>query len=207
MTSYALPLAALALANFVGIVSPGPAFLLVSRAAAGRNRRTGFGLSLGVAVAATTWAAAACFGIALVMAKFASIYEAIQVAGGLYLIWLGIGAWRTQTPKIEDNVAPTHSSFLRAVATGAALNLGNPKIVIFFTSIFVALLPAHAPLWLRLAAIVIVGIQEATWYSLVAVLFSHPRVQRAYRRAGIWIERVVGTLLVGIGFRIIAPGI
>lgn len=207
MSSYVLPLAALAFANFIGMVSPGPAFLLVSRAAAGRSRTTGFGLSLGVAIAATVWATAACFGIALVMAKFATLYNAIQIAGGLYLIWLGIGAWRAPPPEFEASGGSGRGGFLRAIATGAALNLGNPKIVIFFTSIFVALLPAHTPLWLRVAAIVIVGIQEAAWYSLVAVLFSRPRIQRAYRRAGAWIERTVGTLLIGLGFRIVAAGV
>lgn len=207
MSSYALPLAALAFANFIGMVSPGPAFLLVSRAAAGRNRMTGFGLSLGVAIAATLWATAACFGIALVMAKFATLYSAIQIAGGLYLIWLGIGAWRAPSPAFESGGEPDRAGFLRAIAAGAALNLGNPKIVIFFTSIFVALLPAHMPIWLRVAAIAIVGVQEVAWYSLVAALFSRPRFQRAYRRAGAWIERTVGTLLIGLGIRIVAAGL
>ncbi|KDM65932.1 MULTISPECIES: LysE family translocator [Acidiphilium] len=207
MSPYALPLAELALANFIGMISPGPAFLLVSRAAAGRGRAAGFGLSLGVAIAATTWAAAACFGVALVMARFAPLYEAVQIAGGLYLVWIGISAWRAPPPEL-DLAAPSGSpGFLRAVATGAALNLGNPKIVIFFTSIFVALLPAHTPLWLSAAAIAIVGLQEVTWYCLVTLLFSRARVQRAYRRAGLWIERTVGTLLIAIGARILGAAV
>ncbi|MHB1302970.1 MAG: LysE family translocator [Acidiphilium sp.] len=204
--SYTVPLAELALANFIGIVSPGPAFLLVSRAAAGRSRGTAFGLSLGVAVAATAWAAAACFGIALVMAKFATIYRAIQIVGGLYLVWLGIGAWRTGAPRATETPPPTArpQGIARAVLVGAALNLGNPKIVIFFTSIFVTLLPASAPLWVRLAATAIVGVQEAVWYVAVAFLFSRPRIQAAYRRAGTWIERTVGTILIALGARIIS---
>ncbi|HQT75218.1 MAG TPA: LysE family translocator [Acidiphilium sp.] len=209
MSPYALPLAELALANFIGIISPGPAFLLVSRAAAGRGRAAGFGLSLGVAIAATTWAAAACFGVSLVMARFATLYAAIQIAGGLYLVWIGISAWRAPPPKL-DLAGPTGNGsfgFLRAVATGAALNLGNPKIVIFFTSIFVALLPAHIPLWMTFAAIAVVGLQEAAWYCLVTLLFSRARIQRAYRRAGLWIERTVGTLLIAIGARILGAAV
>ncbi|CAG4901951.1 unnamed protein product [Acidocella sp. C78] len=207
MSSYALPLAELALANFIGIISPGPAFLLVSRAAAGRGRAVGFGLSLGVAIAATTWAAAACFGVSIIMARFATLYEAIQIAGGVYLVWIGVSAWRARPHEI-DVAGPAGSvGFLRAVASGAALNLGNPKIVIFFTSIFVALLPAHIPLWLTFAAIAVVGLQEAAWYCLVTLLFSRARIQRAYRRAGLWIERTVGTLLIAIGARILGAAV
>ena len=52
--SYLLPLAGLALANALGIISPGPAFIMVSRAAR-RSLRTAIGLGAGVAIAATLW--------------------------------------------------------------------------------------------------------------------------------------------------------
>jgi threonine efflux protein len=65
-------------------------------------------------------------------------------------------------------------------------------------------LPPHAPLWMRLAAIAIVGVQEMSWYTTVAFVFSRPRVQAAYARARTWIERALGTVLIGLGTRIIA---
>jgi threonine efflux protein len=206
--TYALALAGLAFANMLGIISPGPAFLMVSRAAAGRDLGTAIGLAAGVAVAATLWAAMACFGIALLMSQFASLYAAIQLAGGAFLIWLGIGAWRESrnSPPAAPAAQPRPSErggIARAVATGALLSLGNPKIVIFFSSIFVALLPPHAPLWLRLAVVGIVCVQEITWYTTVAFVFSRPRVQAAYRRLSQWIERALGTVLIGLGARIL----
>ncbi|MBS0249178.1 MAG: LysE family transporter [Proteobacteria bacterium] len=205
--SYALPLAALAFANLLGIISPGPAFLMVSRAAAGRSLSVGVGLGAGVAIAATAWAAAACFGIALLMTQFASVYGIIQLAGGAYLIWLGIGAWRhsrAPAPAAPSAAAPAaRDGIARAVLTGAWLSLGNPKIIIFFSSIFVALLPHDAPLWVRLAAVGIVGVQEISWYTMVAFVFSRPRVQAAYAQARKWIERALGTVLIGLGARII----
>jgi threonine/homoserine/homoserine lactone efflux protein len=212
--SYLLPLAGLALANALGIISPGPAFIMVSRAAAGRSLRTAVGLGAGVAIAATLWAAAACFGIALLMTQFAPVYGAIQLAGGLYLIWLGIGAWRSAKAETKAEKAPpadaarantceTRDGVGRAVMVGAWLSLGNPKIVVFFSSIFVALLPPHAPLWVRLAAIAIVGAQELAWYTTVAFVFSRPRVQAAYARAHGVIERTLGAVLIGLGARIV----
>lgn len=209
--SYALPLAGLAIANFFGIISPGPAFVMVSRAAAGRSRSTALGLAAGVAFAATIWAAAACFGISVLISKLASVYAAIQLAGGAYLIWLGIGSWRSSKSRPVDNetaVNAPHANhrgrIARSVLVGAMLSLSNPKIVIFFSSIFVALLPAHAPPSVRLAAIAIVGLQEMSWYMAVAFVFSRPRVQAAYGRASVWIERTMGAVLIGFGARIIA---
>jgi threonine/homoserine/homoserine lactone efflux protein len=208
--SYLLPLAGLALANALGIISPGPAFIMVSRVAAGRNLRTAVGLGAGVAIAATLWAAAACFGIALLMTQFAAVYGAIQLAGGAYLIWLGIGAWRSAkvAHATAGDVAPIDNTRARdgigrAVMVGAWLSLGNPKIIVFFSSIFVALLPPHAPLWVRLTAIAIVGMQEIAWYTTVAFVFSRPRVQAAYARVRGVIERTLGAVLIGLGARII----
>ena len=208
MSSYLLPLAGLALANLLGIISPGPAFLMVSRAAAGRSLGVGVALGAGVAIAATMWAAAASFGIALLMTQFASVYGAIQIAGGAYLIWLGINAWRHSRAPLVASQAPAapgqRDGIARAVLTGAWLSLGNPKIIIFFSSIFVALLPHDAPVWVRLVAVGIVGVQEVSWYTIVAFVFSRPRVQAAYAKARVWIERALGTVLIGLGARIIA---
>lgn len=206
MSSYLWPLAGLALANLLGIISPGPAFLMVSRAAAGRSLGVGVALGAGVAIAATMWAAAACFGIALLMTQFVSVYGLIQIAGGAYLIWLGISAWRHSRDPMPVQTAATpgaRDGIARAVLTGAWLSLGNPKIIIFFSSIFVALLPQDAPVWVRLVAVGIVGVQEVSWYTIVAFVFSRPKVQAAYARARTWIERALGTVLIGLGARIL----
>ena len=51
--SYGATLASIAFANMLGVISPGPAFLLVSRTAAARSRSAGLATGLGVAMAAT----------------------------------------------------------------------------------------------------------------------------------------------------------
>lgn len=128
--SYLLPLAALAFANMLGIISPGPAFIMVSRAAAGRGLDTALGLGAGVAIAATTWAAAASFGIAFLMSEFASVYGVIQLLGGAYLIWLGIGAWRgsgKRGPVQADAAAIAHPGERRDAVRGSGRRLAQPR--------------------------------------------------------------------------------
>ncbi len=46
--------------------------------------------------------------------------------------------------------------------------------------------------------------QETTWYVLVACVFSHARVQAGYRRIGGTIDRVMGTVFIAFGARIVA---
>ena len=51
--------------------------------------------------------------------------------------------------------------------------------------------------------VAIVAVQEIAWYTTVAFVFSRPRVQAAYRRASQWIERALGTVLIGLGAKIV----
>lgn len=203
--SYTFTLAGIAVANFLGIVSPGPAFLLVTRAAAGHSRAVGVATGFGVAAAVLLWALAATFGVAALMTRFAAIYGAIQLAGGLYLIWLGLMAWRHADSEPGKRAAPpAPTRFGRAMLSGFALTLGNPKVVIFFGSIFVALLPQDAPLWVQLAALGIVAVQETLWYTTVALLFSRPGVQAVYQRLRGRIEQLLGAIFIGLGARLVS---
>jgi threonine efflux protein len=202
--SYGATLAGIAFANMLGILSPGPAFLLVSRTAAARSRSAGLATGLGVAMAATLWAAAATFGVAFVMTRLAAVYGAIQLAGAVYLIWLGLSAWLHQPAETAAGSTSPSSRRGSAILTGFGLSLTNPKIVVFFSSIFVALIPAEAPLWVRLAALGIVAGQETLWAVAVACLFSQPSIQAGYRRFARRIEQVMGAVFIALGARIAA---
>jgi threonine/homoserine/homoserine lactone efflux protein len=209
--SYGLALGAIAVANMLAIVTPGPAFLLVTRAAASRSRLTALAVAAGVTIAAVLWAAAAAFGVGLAMTRFAAINGALQVLGGIYLIWLGLAAWReggsdepvAGAPALADGDA-RRGSVGRAMLVGVSLTLTNPKVVVYFSSIFVAMLPAEAPLGVRLAALAIVAVEEIAWFAFLALLFSQARVQRAYRRVRGAVEQAVGAVLVAMGARVVA---
>ncbi|HLI10493.1 MAG TPA: LysE family transporter [Alphaproteobacteria bacterium] len=210
--SYSLTLAGIALANLLAIISPGPAFLLVSRTAASRSRALGLATGLGVAAATTLWAVAATFGVAVLMTRLTTLYGLVQLVGGAYLIWLGLSAWRdhgdapsgTASAAAALGGTPSAMELRRAFLTGLSLTLTNPKVVVFFSSIFVAMLPAQAPLWVRLAALGIVAVQENAWYMLVACLFSQARMQAAYQRIKGGIDRVMGAVFIAFGARIVA---
>lgn len=208
--SYVPLLAGIAVINLLAIMSPGPAFFLVSRSAAGRSRAVGVATALGVSAAAGLWAMAAIFGVALLMTRFTTVYGLMQLAGGAYLIWLGLSAWSASQRSEDASAEPddlgrgVSSSLRRAVLTGGMLSLTNPKMIVYFTSIFVAVFPAHAPLWVHLTALGIVVAEEVLWWVLVAYLFSHARMQAAYRRVRGVLDRVLGVAFVAFGARIVA---
>ncbi|AOU96808.1 hypothetical protein BI364_01220 [Acidihalobacter yilgarnensis] len=204
--SYLPVVAGVAVVNMLAIASPGPAFFLVSRAAAGRSRSQGLATGLGVTLAASLWALAAIFGVGMLMTRFTTLYGIVQLAGGAYLIWLGLSAWSaSHQADAPAQVAPVAAaSPWRALLTGVSLTLTNPKVVIYFTSIFVALFPGDTPLWVRLVVLAIVLVEEFVWWGLVAYVFSYARVQAAYQRFRGVLDRVLGVAFIAFGARIVA---
>ena len=203
-TSYVLALAGIGAVQLMAAMSPGPAFLVVTRISVGESRRAALGAAFGVATAALLWAVAATLGMHLLLAEAAWLYGALKLVGGLYLVWLGIQAWRHAAqplaPATEGVVA---MNAWEAWRLGFSTNLANPKVIVFFGSIFVTLFTPERPSWVRGAALIVVAVNESGWYATVALLFSSRPAQAAYRRAKRWIDRATGAVMMIFGLRLI----
>jgi threonine/homoserine/homoserine lactone efflux protein len=75
------------------VVSPGPNFALVSRLAVSGARPAAAGAILGLAFAAALYAILTMTGLGLLLTRVGWLASAIQIAGGCYLVYLGIMAW------------------------------------------------------------------------------------------------------------------
>ena len=195
-------LAALFVVHLLVVASPGPAFLAVSRTAISSSRAAGIIAAGGLATGALIWAVATMFGLDILFAKAPWLYDALRLGGAAYLIYLGVGmlrsAWRGERMK-SDGVGPSgNRTFLRALG----VQLSNPKAAVFFGSIFVTLLPAAAPLWVKGAALAILGINEFGFYGLVAVVLSAPRAQRIYGNAKRALDALFGGFLTVLGVKL-----
>jgi threonine/homoserine/homoserine lactone efflux protein len=112
--------------------------------------------------------------------------------------------WRHARDPVE--LDPAKQKRMRpwpAFMMGLATQLANPKVIVFFGSIFVALLPAHSPIWVYVVAVIIVFCNEIGWYAIVAMLFSVQKSRNAYISAKTWIDRAMGGFLGLIGARLI----
>ncbi len=203
--SYTLTLAGIAAANLLAAASPGPAFVLVSRTAITHGRVTGWLTGLGVASASFTWAVAATLGLGVLLAQVGWLYTLMKLMGGAYLVWIGVQAiMHARSPLTGNGIVGPAMSRARAWRTGYAAGMTNPKVIVFFGSIFLTLFGPDTPLWVRLAALAIVAVDETFWYSLVATLFSTRRARAVYGRAKAWVDRIAGGVMLAFGLRLIA---
>ncbi len=82
------------------------------------------------------------------------------------------------------------------------LQLSNPKIMVFFGSIFLSLLPANLPAWMDATVLAVVAFNEFAWFALLALLFSGGPARAFYRRAKVWLDRFMGGALALLGLRL-----
>ena len=203
MSAQLLTLATIGLVHMLAVMSPGPSFLITARTAVAQSRADGIKVALGLGGGSIVWSAAALLGLNLLFRQFHWLFVGMKVAGALFLLWIAFQILRHAADPVEMNEGESnergHSPLLRGFLT----QISNPKVVVFFGSIFVAMLPREAPGWMTLALIAIVTMNEVVWYSLVSLFFGSSPVRHFYLRAKRWIDRATGAFLGLLGLRLL----
>jgi threonine/homoserine/homoserine lactone efflux protein len=192
----------LAVVHLLAVASPGPSTVLVVQTAAVAGRRGGLIAAFAMMLGAVAWAAAALYGLQALFAQFAWLYRVFQVAGGLFLIYLAAMMWRHAREPLPEIAMVARGSDKQIFVRALLLQLGNPKIMVFFGSIFLSVLPQHMPGWMEAAVLALVAFDELTWFALLALTFSGGRARAFYRRAKFWLERTMGGALALLGLRL-----
>jgi threonine/homoserine/homoserine lactone efflux protein len=195
-------LLSIGLIQLLAVISPGPSFLITARMAVSRSRLDGVKVALGLGAGTVIWASAAVLGLHVIFEALPFLKAGVQVAGAGFLLWIAYMIFRhaAEPLKIEGaDGEPLSNPFW----TGFVTQISNPKVVVFFGSILIAMLPAQVPLWMSLSLIAIVSFNEVWWYSVVAVFFGSPPVRRFYLAAKAWIDRVTGAFLGLLGGKLI----
>ena len=193
-------------AMIVGAISPGPSFVFVVRTALATSRRDGIAAAFGMGVGAVTLATLALVGVRAAPGRGRLGLCGFKIIGGLYLLYIAYGLWRGAKAPLTDAGVVARAAgrrILRSFGLALATQLSNPKAVVVIGSIFAALLPAHVPAWMYLAIPPIIMTTETTWYALVALVVSSERPRAAYARSKAWIDRLAGTVMGGLGLRLI----
>jgi threonine/homoserine/homoserine lactone efflux protein len=201
VTSDFLTLISIGLVQLLAVISPGPSFIITARTAVAQSRGDGVKVALGLGAGTVVWSAAALLGLNAVFHAVPVLFMAMKVAGALFLLYIAWMIFRhaARPLEIEGQGERLGNPFLKGFLT----QISNPKVAVFFGSIFIAMLPASVPLWMTLTLILIVSCNEVWWYSLVALFFGSGPVRSYYLKAKVWIDRVAALFLGGIGLRLL----
>jgi threonine/homoserine/homoserine lactone efflux protein len=163
--------------------------------------RPGLAAALGCAAGASCYVAATALGLSALLASSQAVFAAIHYAGAAYLCYLGITALRSSAPDLPPAATGPRSPW-RSYRQGALVELGNPKVALFFLALFPQFIhdgagPAAVQVLVLGAIFVSLGFASDSMYALGsgrlrAVLAKRPRLRRGQHRA-------TGVLYLGLG--------
>ncbi|MEO7886289.1 MAG: LysE family transporter [Polaromonas sp.] len=188
--------------HVAAMMSPGANVLLVSQLAASDRARSAVFAALGVTAGAAIWALCAVLGVNAVFQIFPGLRLVLQVAGGLYLIYVASRLCRSGGVTLGSG-GPAVSA-AAAFRLGFLTNITNPKSALFFGSVFAASFPAEPSTALQAAAVAMIIANALCWHLLLAYLFSRGRVRAAYSRTRGVANRVAATAVGGLGLGLLA---
>jgi threonine/homoserine/homoserine lactone efflux protein len=181
--------------------------------------RDGQGLvsGLGINAGCLAWGVAAAAGVTELLITSHAAYEAVRIAGEVYLSWLGCCAlWRSrrrpgpETPsaEAERKAGPDHrpvraavgagSGRLAAFRPGLTTNLLNPKAGLFYMSLLPQFIPPGAPVFGTAMLLTLIDVAELLiWFCVLSAAASAlpHRINRAsFQRR---MEQISGLLFIG----------
>jgi len=192
-------LLAFAAAFFVFAASPGPDNMTIVARTIAHGAASGIAYGAGTVAGILIFLLLAAFGLSILASEMGAVMTVLRYAGAAYLIWMGIKLW-TAAPVVPDlQPAGERRGLLAIFATGVALNLGNPKMPLFY----VALLPNVVGSTLSLAqvgilAVVILAVEVVVIGGHV-ILASRARRLLRSTRAVRRMNRAAGGVMVGSG--------
>ncbi|MCX2724388.1 LysE family translocator [Roseibium salinum] len=184
---------------------PGPALLYTAAQTIARGRKAGFMAAAGIHLGCYVHVLAAAFGLSAIFTVVPTLYFALKLVGGLYLIYLGVQMIRTRVAAGPVPDLPQKSA-RRAFADSVLVEVLNPKVAIFF----IAFLPqfvspeAGLPIWAQFLILGTIVNCAFTSADVVTVLFASEVKRRLtgssrFQDLSRWLG---GSLLAALGLKL-----
>jgi len=194
------------LAALLLTASPGPDNLMVLGLGMSKGRKQGMVFGLGCALGCLSHTFLAVIGVSAIIAASPTAFTVLRISGGLYLVWLGIGALRSQGGQSADRAQAPAQSLQNLFMKGLLANAINPKVVLFFLSLlpqFVIAANGNVP-GQMLALGVTFTVQAAILFGLLGYFAGAVGAWLERKPgAGKWLDRLAGTVFIALGVKLI----
>ncbi|OEF02805.1 homoserine lactone transporter [Vibrio crassostreae 9ZC13] len=189
---------------FIAII-PGPNALLVLSTALTQRKLFAFVNVLGVSCGFFFHAFISANGISLLLSNTPMAFEGLKWAGVLYLVWLGYNHFRAALRAQEgvlSVVSASGSKLYHQFFKGLLTNLLNPKIVLFYLSIFPQFVSTDAIVTDSLILGAIQASVVSMWFLVVILMADTFKRLLVQKRTSQMMNIVCGILFVGFSIQL-----
>lgn len=191
------------------IVTPGPDTALIIRNTLRAGAWSASLSAVGVGVGSAAWAAASVIGVAALLESSDAAFTVFKLAGATYLVYLGLrtlaGTFRSAPVRATglDQAAPAPNvSPAGAFLQGVLNNLLNPKAGAIFATVMPQFIEPGDSAGRLVLMVLCYDAIVICWLCAYALVVSRMRRTSAAARVRNGLERVTGTVMVGLGLRL-----
>jgi len=182
-------------AVLVLMLIPGPNVALICANSIARGARYGLITVAGTSSAVVVQLTLTLIGMTALLSTVGALFEVLRWAGVIYLIWLGIQAFRAPAVDLEAEPGPVRSP--RAVfMRGFLVCMTNPKTLLFYGAFLPQFVSDRSPalpqlILLAVTFLAVAIVTDSAWALTAA------RFRRVLAANGKLRNRLTGTLLIG----------
>ena len=188
--------------GFALAASPGPDSFLIVRNTLVEGRRIGFMTLLGNRIGLCAHLAAAIAGLSVALQNSPALYLGVRLLGAAYLVYLGASNLVSRVRQAPSSVAARLElgmASVTAVRQGMLNNLLNPKVSLFFLSLFPQFatgdLLSRSPV--TVAVVFLAG--NTLWYVLLVQMVGLQWLRERLQRFQAALDLVFALIFVGLG--------
>jgi RhtB (resistance to homoserine/threonine) family protein len=187
----------------LGLISPGPDFIVVLKNSISYSRKHGIYTSLGVALGSFVHVSYTLLGLGTLLHHHVWILEIFKYLGAAYLIYIGYKSFKNSGRSYQLDKDKQNISVTQALLNGFLTNALNPKAAIFFIGVFTLVVQKDSRIQDFIAYSTTVFIQTFTWFCFVSIFFTYESIRNYFDRIGPSIDKVIGLALAGFGIKLI----
>jgi threonine/homoserine/homoserine lactone efflux protein len=193
------------IAAFLLNISPGPDMAFILSHTVKGGRKAGSAAMLGI------WAGAFChvlltaLGLTAIVAASATAFSVVKWVGVAYLLWLGIHALRSDGGSLLMEKRAKPESIGAVFRQGVLIDLLNPKVATFFLAFLPQFVVEGAgPVWaqLMLHGVLIIAVAALVEPPIILLSDRLTKRLRQSRSLRVWLDRVLGSVLVSLGIKL-----
>ncbi len=194
--------------HLLAVMSPGPDFILVTKNSLTYTRKAGVYTAIGIALGLTIHISYSLAGLGVLIVHSPQFFRVLQIIGGTYLSYIGvmslISLFKSKHTKIAEDIDTKQElSHWRALQMGFFTNVFNPKVGLFFVSIFSQFFTKEESLATQIIIAFLLTFVTFLYFALVSYAITHVKIKMLYLKVEHFIEFTFSLIILALAFTIL----
>lgn len=188
----------------VGIISPGPDFLLITKHSLLFSKKAAIFSALGISMGTMVHTLYSLIGLGFIISESLILFSLIKYLGAIYLVFLAFKSFNSHPQKNSGHKdIKIQTSSTRAFIIGFLTDITNPKAILFYLSLFTLVIKPTTSISMKMFYGLEVFIFTFIWFSFIVFLLSYHLIANKLQKFQNYLEKFINFAFLVFGLKLI----